>query len=91
MEEMFDLNFLKTLSLYDLNALKSFYEGMNNSYYGADIPEDLNWDLKNERLKLIDVAIKWKLCSFDKGLFGSSVMENPEAYIQKTNSSKGLL
>ena len=90
MKEKFDMDFLKTLSLYDLNELKRFYSDMSYDLYDADIPEDLNWDLKDERLELIDVAIKWKLCSFDKGLFGTPVMENPEAYIEKNYSSKEL-
>ncbi len=88
MEEKFDINFLKTLSLYDLNELKKFYNRMSGDIYGADIPEDLNYDLKNEREELINVAIKWKLCSLDKGLFGTPVMETPEAYIEKTKSSR---
>ncbi len=91
MEEKINMEYLDSLSLYDLEELANFYHKMTPAIYGADIPNDLDYKLLEERKELIEAAIRRKIIRIDTNLFGSPVMKNPDAYVEKCISKNGEL
>ncbi len=85
MDYQFDKEYLESLSLFDLRELQKFYSKLSGDVYNPNRPAGIDQRLRREREEMIDVAIRYKLCSLDAKLFGSSILENTEEYVKGRN------
>ena len=90
MDDKFDMEYLNSLSLFDLYEMANFYDLLLNADWdnwyspGCDIPE-FDRGLCYDRSKLLELAIRMKKCSMDEKLFRSPIVKNVAAFVGNKN------
>lgn len=98
MDSKIDLEYLRSLSLFDLYEMANFYETFQHADYADwsafSAKPDVDTHMCIDRIKLLSTAIRLKKCEMDERLFGSSIIRNLNDFSEKSyldsNSQKHI-
>lgn len=88
MKNKIDIEYLKSLSLFDLYEMLKFYDSLSYVKYtdwsAYPAKPELDLAMCDERINLLEIAIRFKKCEMDKKLFGSSILKNLDSFTEKS-------